>query len=137
MTIQWHYTTLDGLGLLSVSGFLGADSVSRFGGAVGWVQARGAGPVILDLALLQGWSAAGQEAVTEAARRLAAVGRPLELAAIPADGLVVPADSHPPVTIHCDLAAALTAHQVSAEDPSGQQEWRTTGWPNNGVPATA
>lgn len=56
MTIQWRYTTHDNLGILSVAGHLGGDAVDRFTGAVGWVTARGTGPVVLDLTELRGWS---------------------------------------------------------------------------------
>lgn len=57
MTIEWRYTTHQDLGVLSLAGFLGADAVARFTGAVGWALARGTGPVILDLTELRGWSA--------------------------------------------------------------------------------
>lgn len=58
MTIEWRYTTHHSLGILSLAGYLGPDAVHRFTGAIGWVQARGTGPVILDLTELRGWSAA-------------------------------------------------------------------------------
>ncbi|MDF3288120.1 MULTISPECIES: STAS domain-containing protein [Streptomyces] len=135
MTIQWRYTNRDDLGILSLSGYLGAEAVARFAGAVGWALARGAGPVILDLTALHGWSPAGQVAVLDAARRLAAHDRPLELAAIPADGSIVPAGEQPPIAVHCDLATALTAHQpLSAER---RQEWRTADWVEEGAPPVA
>ncbi|MGW3949532.1 STAS domain-containing protein [Streptomyces sp. NPDC004752] len=130
MTIDWRYTTEQHLGILSVAGYLGPDAVHRFRGAIGWVVARGTGPVVLDLTELRSWSADGQLAITEAARRLAVAGRSLELAAIPADGSLVPAGDCPDIPVHCNLTAALAAHgrgpSVLAE---GQQEWRTDGWP--------
>ncbi|WP_328437228.1 anti-sigma factor antagonist [Streptomyces sp. NBC_00457] len=110
MTIEWRYTIEQDLGILSVSGYLGPDAVRRFSGAVGWVVARGTGPVIVDLTGLRSWSAEGQLAITEAARRLADDGRILELAAIPADGSLVPPGDCPPIPVHGDLAAALVAH---------------------------
>ncbi|MGW7005570.1 STAS domain-containing protein [Streptomyces sp. NPDC054933] len=128
MTIQWRYTTRDDLGILAVSGYLGADAVSRFAGAIGWALARGTGPVILDLTALQGWSVAGQAAIADAARRLAARHRSLELAAIPADGSLVPDGAQPPIAVHCDLASALAAHQESSSRSGEQQEWRTADW---------
>ncbi|MFF4571139.1 anti-sigma factor antagonist, partial [Streptomyces sp. NPDC001410] len=79
MTIDWRYTIEQDLGILSVAGYLGPEAVRRFGGAVGWVVARGTGPVVLDLTELRSWSAEGQLAITEAARRLADAGRSLEL----------------------------------------------------------
>ncbi|MET7481707.1 anti-sigma factor antagonist [Streptomyces sp. NPDC005538] len=130
MTIEWRYTAEQDLGVLSVSGYLGPDAVRRFDGAVGWVVGRGSGPVIVDLTGLRGWSTEGQLAITEAARRLAAAGRDLELAAIPADGSLVPAGDCPPIPVHADLIAALTVHSaLNGEPAAGRREWRTTGWP--------
>ncbi|CCK25794.1 hypothetical protein BN159_1415 [Streptomyces davaonensis JCM 4913] len=130
MTIEWRYTIEQDLGILSVAGYLGPDAVRRFAGAVGWVVARGSGPVILDLTELRSWSAEGQVAITEAARRLAGAGRTLELAAIPADGSLVPPGDCPDIPVHCDLPAALTAHARPLSTPEeGQQAWRTDGWP--------
>ncbi|MFJ6895594.1 anti-sigma factor antagonist [Streptomyces hokutonensis] len=129
MTIEWRYTAEQDLGILSVSGYLGPDAVRRFAGAVGWVVGRGSGPVIVDLTGLRGWSAEGQLAITEAARRLAAAGRSLELAAIPADGSLVPHGDYPPIPVHPDRAGALTAHSTRHGEPvKGRHEWRTTGW---------
>ncbi|MFF4591185.1 anti-sigma factor antagonist [Streptomyces sp. NPDC001388] len=134
MTIDWRYTVHDGLGVLSVAGHLGPEAVRRFGGAVGWALTRGTGPVVVDLTELRGWSAEGQLAIADAARRLAEAGRALELAAIPADGSLVPAGDGPPVPVHVDRAAALAAHRSGrrAERGEERQEWRTTGWPADG-----
>ncbi|MET9079372.1 hypothetical protein ABZX95_46435 [Streptomyces sp. NPDC004232] len=60
----------------------GPDAVRRFSGAIGWVVARGSGPVVLDLGELRGRSAEGRLAITEAARRLAGSGRGLEPAGL-------------------------------------------------------
>jgi hypothetical protein len=129
MTIEWRYTVEQDLGILSVSGYLGPDAVHRFAGAVGWVMGRGTGPVIVDLTGLRGWSAEGQLAITEAARRLAEAGRSLELAAIPADGSLVPGGDCPPIPVHAELPGALTAHSTRHGEPlEGRHEWRTTGW---------
>ncbi|MFF4257899.1 STAS domain-containing protein [Streptomyces sp. NPDC001663] len=131
MTIDWRYTVEENLGVLSVAGYLGPDAVRRFTGAVGWALARGTGPVVVDLTELRSWSAEGQLAITEAARRLAQAGRGLELAAIPADGSLVPAGDCPPIPVHADLAAALAAHSaVHGRQVEGRHEWRTTGWPD-------
>ena len=132
MTIEWRYTTHQDLGVLSLAGFLGADAVARFTGAVGWALARGTGPVILDLTGLRGWSAGGQLAVAQAARQLADEGRRLELAAIPADGSLVPDGSHPPIPVHGDLASALAAHQ-DVSRPA--REWCSDDWPGVRNPA--
>ncbi|GGT24512.1 hypothetical protein GCM10010271_29890 [Streptomyces kurssanovii] len=126
MTIEWHYTAQEHLGVLSLAGFLGADAANRFTGAVGWALARGTGPVILDLTELRGWSVGGRLAVARAARQLAAGGRSLELAAVPADGLLVPDGGHPPIPVHSDLATALAAHK---NVPGHVREWHTTDWP--------
>lgn len=132
MTIEWRYTAQHEYGVLSLAGYLGADAVARFTGAIGWVLARGTGPVILDLTELRGWSAGGQLAVAQAARQLAGAGRHLELAAIPADGSIVPSGTHPPIPVHCDLAAALAAYQGATGD---RREWRTDDWPAARDPA--
>lgn len=134
MTIDWRYTVEGNLGILSVSGYLGPDAVHRFTGAVGWALARGTGPVIVDCTELRSWSAEGQLAITEAARRLSAGGRSLELAAIPTDGSRVPEGDGPPVPVHADLTAALAAHPAGhtahGGPAEGRHEWRTTGWPD-------
>ncbi|WP_329416671.1 anti-sigma factor antagonist [Streptomyces sp. NBC_00704] len=134
MTIDWRYTVEENLGVLSVAGHLGPEAVRRFTGAVGWALARGKGPVIVDLTELRGWSAEGQLAITDAARRLAAVGRSVELAAIPPDGSLVAEGDGPPVPVHADLAAALAAHGAHGaghrESAEARHEWRTTGWPD-------
>ncbi|MGI5461045.1 anti-sigma factor antagonist [Streptomyces sp. CA-249302] len=129
MTIEWRYTIEQDLGVLSIAGYLGPQAVHRFSGAVGWVVARGTGPVIVDLTGLRSWSAEGQLAITDAARRLAEAGRGLELAAIPAEGSLVPAGEGPDIPVHSDLAAALAAHTGFGPGGEGQQEWRTDGWP--------
>jgi len=133
MTIEWRYTVEQDLGILSVSGYLGPDAVRRFAGAVGWVVGRGTGPVIVDLTELRGWSAEGQLAITDAARRLAAADRSLELAAIPADGSLVPDGDCSPIPVHADLVGALASHSTRhGQAPEGRHEWRTTGWPRTG-----
>ncbi|MFD8722975.1 anti-sigma factor antagonist [Streptomyces sp. NPDC059629] len=131
MTIDWRYTVEDDLGVLSVAGHLGPDAVRRFTGAVGWALARGTGPVVVDLTELRGWSAEGQLAITDAARRLAQTGRGLELAAIPADGSLVPTGDCPRIPVHADLPAALAAYGIRHGQPAeARQSWRTTGWPD-------
>lgn len=135
MTIDWRYTVDDDLGILSVAGYLGPEAVRRFTGAIGWALARGTGPVILDLAELRSWSTEGQLAIIEAGRRLAEAGRGLELAAIPADGSLVPAGDCPVMPVHADLAAAFAAHHAGRGSPvEGRREWRTTGWAGGGRP---
>ncbi|WP_043267505.1 STAS domain-containing protein [Streptomyces sp. CT34] len=128
MTIQWRYTSDDDLGILSLAGYLDAQDTDRFAGAISWVLAHGAGPVVLDLTALEGWTVAGQSAIVEAARQLAAHGRPLELAAIPADGSLVPDDTCPPLPVHHDLNTAVAAHPAAGA-PGARQQWRTAGWP--------
>ncbi|MGW6390309.1 STAS domain-containing protein [Streptomyces sp. NPDC055103] len=127
MTIEWRYTVQQELGVLSLAGFLGADALGRFTGAVGWAVARGTGPVVLDLSRLRGWSTGGQLAVTEAAHRLRAAGRSLELAAIPADGPLVPVGEGPAIPVHCDLDAAFAAHLDAGAE---QRAWRSDAWPS-------
>ena len=88
---------------------------------------------VVDLTELRSWSAEGQVAIAEAARCLTEAGRSLELAAIPADGSLVPTGDGPPIPVHHDLAAALAAHGAGiGEHAEGRHEWRTTGWPDEG-----
>ncbi|MER7187175.1 STAS domain-containing protein [Streptomyces hyaluromycini] len=130
MTIEWRYTIEGDLDILSVAGHLGPDAARRFTGAVGRALARGTGPVVVDLTELRGWSAEGQLAITEAARLLARAGSSLELAAIPADGSLVPTGDDPLIPVHADLPAALAAHGIQPGEPAAaRQAWQTTGWP--------
>lgn len=134
MTIEWRYTIHPGLGVLSLAGFLGQEAVGRFQGAVGWALARGTGPVVLDLTGLRGWSDGGRLAVSEAASRLAAEGRGLELAAVPERGALAPdgrfvCDAQVTIAVHGDLAAALAAHRDRGAE---EREWRSDAWPENG-----
>ncbi|MFE5795467.1 anti-sigma factor antagonist [Streptomyces sp. NPDC056503] len=138
MTIEWRYTIHPGLGVLSLAGFLGQEAVGRFQGAVGWALARGTGPVVLDLTGLRGWSDGGRLAVSEAALRLAAEGRGLELAAVPGSGAPGAGsgagadggfgDGKVVVTVHGDLAAALAAHRDRGVE---EREWRSDAWPED------
>lgn len=125
MTIEWHYAIHEEFGVLSVAGFLGADAVERFTGAVGWALARGTGPLIVDLTELLGWSVSGQLALSQAADLLADRRRSLELAAIPPDGSLVPDGTHPPIPVHSSLATALAAH---GDGTGAAREWRTDDW---------
>ncbi|KPI19011.1 hypothetical protein OK074_1475 [Actinobacteria bacterium OK074] len=131
MTIEWRYTVDTGndLGILSVTGHLGPAAVRRFEGAVGWAVVRGTGPLVLDLTDLRSWSTEGQLAIIAAAHRLADAGRSLELAAIPAEGSLVPPGDCPHIPVHSDLAAAFAAHSATHEKPGQARQWRTTGWP--------
>ncbi|MFI7008606.1 STAS domain-containing protein [Streptomyces sp. NPDC050145] len=128
MTIEWRYRIEQDLGILSVSGHLGPEAAHRFTGAVGWVVARGTGPVVVDLTELRGWSTEGQLAIVAAARRLADSGRAMELAAIPPDGSLVPSGDCPAIPVHCDLPAALAAHAPRGDGADEPHEWRTEGW---------
>ncbi|MGW3447019.1 anti-sigma factor antagonist [Streptomyces sp. NPDC001076] len=130
MTIEWRYTIEGDLGILSVAGYLGPDAARRFTGAVGWALARGTALVVVDLTELRGWSAEGQLAITEAARLLARAGSSLELAAIPADGSLVPTGDGPLIPVHADLPAVRAAHGIQPGEPAAaRQSWQTTGWP--------
>jgi hypothetical protein len=122
MTIEWQYTAGEDFGLLSLAGFLGPEGAHRFTGAIDWVMARGTGPVVVDMTGLRGWSLEGQLAVTEAARRLTEHGRGLELAAIPADGSLVPDGDCPSIAVHSDLATALAAHGARDQADERRQE---------------
>jgi len=138
VTIQWRHESRAAVGILALSGHLGAGEAARFTGAIGWALAYGAGPLILDLTALQGWSAPGRDAIVQAARRLAAQHRTLELAAAPADATgLATADSHVTIRVHPDLATALAAHGASVEEPGEHQVRHTTGWPHTSGPRDA
>ncbi|MGW5345611.1 anti-sigma factor antagonist, partial [Streptomyces sp. NPDC004050] len=92
----------------------------------GGARAGGPGPGVLALPRLRGWSAAGPAAVAQAARLLAEHGRSLELAAIPADGSLVPDATCPDIPVHADLPAALAAHRPVERVG---KHWRTGNWP--------
>lgn len=132
MTIQWHYENRPGAGVLSLTGFLGADSTARFAGAVGWALARGEGPLIVDLSGLQGWSQWGRDTMAAAAWRLAEQDRTLELAGLPADkAAFTPSAADPAIRCHPDLETALAAHPApsgDSEHTADPQRWRTAGW---------
>ncbi|MZD03779.1 anti-sigma factor antagonist [Streptomyces sp. SID5785] len=128
MTIEWRYRVEHGLGVLSVSGHLGPEAAHRFAGAVGWVVARGTGPVVVDLSELRGWSAEGRLAVVAAAGRLAACGRAMTLAAVPAGDALLPPGEGPAIPVHGDLPAALAAHAIRHGGEDEPHEWRTEGW---------
>ncbi|MFF7469091.1 anti-sigma factor antagonist [Streptomyces sp. NPDC008092] len=98
--------------------YLDREAARRFAGAVGWAPARGAGPAVVDLTALRGWSAEGQPAITEAARLLARTESGLEPAAIPADGSLVPIGDGTLIPVHADLPAALAAHGIHPGEPA-------------------
>ena len=68
--MQWELVMTDGVGVLRLSGFLGARATHRFHGAFGWAMARCPGPIAIDLSGLTGWSAEGEAAIVDAAGRL-------------------------------------------------------------------
>ena len=136
MTIQWHFQDGPSVGVLAVSGYLGAESVPRFAGAVGWALARGTGTLIVDLKALHGWSPQGQAAVRDAVQRLAVQQRTLELAALPqGEGSALISELRD-LPVHPDLETALAAHPTTAseqarseaEHQGGHQNWRSAGW---------
>jgi hypothetical protein len=135
MTIQWHYEKRPGVGVLSLSGYLGGEAAARFSGAVGWALARGEGVLIVDLSALQGWSPWGHDTVVAAAWRLAEQGRSLELAGLPADRTPLPpSQGDPAIRWYPDLDAALAAHPAPTDEsprPANPQHWRSAGWQDN------
>ena len=137
MSLQWRYELLPSLGILALAGRLDAYTAEQFAGALAWPVARGTGPVILDLSALDGFDAAGRDAIATAARRLATSARALELAGAPPDlARAVTDDPRAPITTYPDRATALRAHGTRAPNPSGRV-WRTTGWPADELTAPA
>ncbi|TDD61499.1 anti-sigma factor antagonist [Kribbella antibiotica] len=128
MTIQWRYEQFGAVGVMAVTGYLGAEALPRFNGATGWILTR-ATTVILDLSGLHGWSDAGREAVSAAVGQFADQGRTLELAGAPMiDG---DADHRQDLggcigapVVHADLAMALEAHGISRQRSTVMQQRR-------------
>jgi hypothetical protein len=134
MTLQWQYTAADGWGVLSLAGRLEGADASRVAGAVGWVVARGSGPLIVDLLGLESWSVEGQAVIVAAARRLAEHGRTLELAAIPASGTAaVIYNAAVPIAVHVDLAAAMASHPGASGTQESWRRWSSAGWADPGT----
>ncbi|MFE6871528.1 hypothetical protein ACFVFS_33880 [Kitasatospora sp. NPDC057692] len=70
MSMQWELERTGDIGVMRLSGFLGAGVVHRFTGAVDWTGTRCPGAVVVDLAALRGWSGDGEAAIVNAAGRL-------------------------------------------------------------------
>ncbi|MFC8360754.1 anti-sigma factor antagonist [Streptomyces griseorubiginosus] len=78
MTVDWRHTREEKRGILSVAPSLGPDAARRFTGSIGWVVARGTGPVIVDLTQLPAGSAedrAGAHVIPGARVRSTTVAR--------------------------------------------------------------
>jgi hypothetical protein len=128
--LQWRYECRAELGVLALSGRLDAKAVSRLAGAIGWTLFRGRGPLILDLGAVTSWTSLGQAGVVEAAVRLAAGGRRLEIASAPAGGdSVIAGNRMIEIRVHDDLAAALGAHGAAPDAVEECREWRSSDWP--------
>ena len=128
--LQWRYECRTELGVLSLAGRLGATAAPRVFGAVGWALYRGEGPLILDLSAVTGWTSLGQGAVVEAAVRLAAHGRTMEITAPPAGGTsAIAGNRFAAIAIHADLPTALAVHGGALEADGQVREWRSVGWP--------
>ncbi|WP_194904012.1 anti-sigma factor antagonist [Catenulispora rubra] len=130
MKLQWRYDSRPDLGILTLTGRLGARDLPRLHGAIGWTLFHGGGPLILDLSLLSEWTGPGQDAVIKSGLRLEAGGRTLEIVATPdSDAAVIGCSSRPAIRVHSDLASALTAHGASSDPTAGRREWHSDGWP--------
>jgi hypothetical protein len=129
--LQWRYESRPDLGILALAGRLGAEDVPRLHGAIGWTLYHGAGPLILDLAAVTGWTTYGQGGVIRAGRRLAEAGRTLEIAAAPGPVADLIAESgFAAIRIRADLSAALEAHRAPAEPAGSFRQWRSSRWPH-------
>jgi hypothetical protein len=128
--LQWRYECRPELGVLSLAGHLGATAAPRVSGAVGWALYRGEGPLILDLSTVTGWTSLGQGSVVEAAVRLAAHGRTMEIAAPPAGGTsAIAGNRFVAIAIHSDLPTALATHGAALEADEQARKWCSVGWP--------
>jgi anti-anti-sigma regulatory factor len=108
--MQWELETVDGVGVLHLTGFLGERSTHRFRGALDWVAARCPGAIVIDLTALKGWSTEGEGAIVDAAGRLADRG-PLAVCGLrerPGDLLRTSSALHA-LQLYPDLDTALAA----------------------------
>ncbi|MQS17074.1 hypothetical protein F7Q99_34025 [Streptomyces kaniharaensis] len=98
-----------------MSGFLGDEAVHRFAGAFDWIRARCAGPIVLDLAALRGWSNGGEGAIVHAAALLAPEQGPLAVCGLGERSAPLLLTSHGLglIRLYPDIAAAVTAIAAS------------------------
>ncbi|WP_188302240.1 STAS domain-containing protein [Streptomyces sp. CBMA123] len=75
--MQWEFATERGVGVMTLTGFLGQDATHRFQGAFDWAVARCSGPLVIDMAALRGWNCSGEDAILDATGRLSAGRGPL------------------------------------------------------------
>jgi hypothetical protein len=107
VALMWSYEARDKVGVVHLAGYLGADAVGRFEGAVGWVIARRPEVVVLDATGLLGFSVEGRAAIGSAAARLIDAGVPVHACVAPE--LAVHDLAWGAVRLHPDLATALAA----------------------------
>ncbi|MGD3109853.1 STAS domain-containing protein [Streptomyces sp. YGL11-2] len=108
MSLDWQDATHRGVTVLTLTGHLDGEATARFVGAIGWIQARNSGRVLLDLTGLVSWSTDGEAAVLDAARRLGTQEQPLALCGIgdlPTTALT--GNQAIPLGIYPDLDTAL------------------------------
>jgi hypothetical protein len=83
VALMWSYEARGAVGVVHLAGYLGADGVGRFEGAVRWVIARLPCAVLLDGTDLLGFSVEGRAAIGSAAARLADAGLPAHACVAP------------------------------------------------------
>jgi hypothetical protein len=102
--------------VVHLAGYLGADAVGRFEGAIGWVIARRRGVVLLDATGLLGFSVEGRAAIGGAAARLVDAGMAVHACVAPA--LAVHDVAWGAMSLHPDLHTALAS--LECADQPGQ-----------------
>jgi hypothetical protein len=107
VALVWSYEDRGTVGVVHLAGYLGAEAVDQFEGAVGWVIARRPGVVLLDGTGLLGFSVEGRAAIGSAAARLADAGVPVHACVAPE--LAVHDLAWGALALHPDLATALAA----------------------------
>jgi hypothetical protein len=114
VALVWSYEARGAVGVVHLAGYLGADAVARFEGAVGWVIAQRPGVVLLDTTDLLGFSVEGRAAIGSAAARLADAGIPVHACVTPE--LAAHDLAWGALSLHPDLATALATLE-NADQP--------------------
>lgn len=118
MALMWSYEARGAVGVVHLAGYLGADAVGRFEGAVGWVIAECPGVVLLDASDLLGFSVEGRAAIGSAAARLADAGIAVHACVTP--DLAAHDLAWGALSVHPDLATALTALEDADQPGEGR-----------------
>jgi hypothetical protein len=87
--MNWNLDEVQGASVLSLSGYVRAPKFPRLVAALGWVSARGSGPLVLDLRFLRGCSPRGRSALAAACRGWVSEGRPVVMCSAASSAFVL------------------------------------------------